>query len=94
MQGGRTPGVKLRELPEQVSLLKDERMTDRIIERDPGIDSTYSRLASTVTVTTSSATAWQRVIKFFSMYPLAMCRQVVIQLLSPQRLLYVFNYYK
>ena len=47
--------VKLRELPEQVSLLKDERMTDRIIERDPGIDSTYSRLASTVTVTTSSA---------------------------------------
>ena len=47
--------VKLRELPEQVSLLRDERMTDRIIERDPGIDSTYSRLASTVTVTTSSA---------------------------------------
>ena len=47
--------VKLRELPEQVSLLKDERMTDRIIERDPGIDATYSRLASTVTVTTSSA---------------------------------------
>ena len=47
--------VKLRELPEQVSLLKDERMTDRIVERDSGIDSTYSRFASTVTVTTGSA---------------------------------------
>lgn len=50
-----TTRVKLRELPEQISLLKDERMTDRIIERDPGISATYSRSSSTVTVTTSSA---------------------------------------
>ena len=50
-----TTRVKLRELPEQVGLLKDERITDRVIERDPGISATYSRSFSTVTVTTSSA---------------------------------------
>tara|TARA_Y100001937_G_scaffold125233_1_gene191611 strand:- start:526 stop:2796 length:2271 start_codon:yes stop_codon:yes gene_type:complete len=46
--------VKLRSLPTEVAFLEGERMADRIIERDPGISSTYSRSGSTVTVTCSS----------------------------------------
>ena len=46
--------VKLQSLPTEVGFLTDERMTDRIIERDPGVTSTYSRSGSTVTVTCSS----------------------------------------
>ena len=46
--------VKLQSLPTEVGFLTDERMTDRIIERDPGVASTYSRSGSTVTVTCSS----------------------------------------
>jgi len=46
--------VKLRSLPTEVAFLEGERMADRIIERDPGILSTYSRSGSTVTVTCSS----------------------------------------
>ena len=47
--------VKLRSLPTEVAFLAGERMADRIVERDPGISSTYSRSGSTVTVTCSSA---------------------------------------
>ena len=47
--------VKLRSLPTEVAFLAGERMADRIVERDSGISSTYSRLGSTVTVTCSSA---------------------------------------
>jgi len=47
--------VKLRSLPTEVAFLAGERMADRIVERDPGISSTYSRSGSTVTVTCNSA---------------------------------------
>tara|TARA_R100000008_G_scaffold1419_2_gene1167 strand:+ start:4819 stop:7134 length:2316 start_codon:yes stop_codon:yes gene_type:complete len=47
--------VKLRYLPTEVSFFAGERLADRIIEKDPGISSTYSRTASTVTVTCSAA---------------------------------------
>ena len=46
--------VKLRSLPTEVAFLAGERMADRIVERDSGIASTYSRSGSTVTVTCSS----------------------------------------
>ena len=46
--------VKLRSLPTEVAFLAGERMADRIVERDSGITSTYSRSGSTVTVTCSS----------------------------------------
>ena len=46
--------VKLRTLPTEVAFLAGERMADRIIEKDPGISSTYSRSGSEVTVTCSS----------------------------------------
>jgi len=47
--------VKLRSLPTEVAFLAGERMADRIVERDSGISSTYSRSGSTVTVTCGSA---------------------------------------
>ena len=47
--------VKLSSLPTEVAFLAGERMADRIVERDSGISSTYSRSGSTVTVTCSSA---------------------------------------
>ena len=47
--------VKLRYLPTEVSIFAGERLADRIVEKDPGIASTYSRVGSTVTVTCSSA---------------------------------------
>ena len=46
--------VKLRSLPTEVAFLAGERMADRIVERDSGISSTYTRSGSTVTVTCSS----------------------------------------
>ena len=46
--------VKLRSLPTEVAFLAGERMADRIVERDSGITSTYSRSGSTVTVNCSS----------------------------------------
>ncbi len=46
--------VKLRSLPTEVAFLAGERMAERIVERDSGIASTYSRSGSTVTVTCSS----------------------------------------
>ena len=46
--------VKLRTLPTEVAFLAGERMADRIVEKDPGITSTYSRSGSEVTVTCSS----------------------------------------
>jgi len=46
--------VKLRSLPTEVAFLEGERMADRIVERDTGIASTYSRVGSEVTVTCSS----------------------------------------
>ena len=46
--------VKLRYLPTEVSFFSGERLADRIVEKDPGISSTYSRSGSTVTVTCSS----------------------------------------
>jgi len=47
--------VGLRFLPIEVALLPNERMTDRVIERDPGVLATYSRTGDTVTVTCGSA---------------------------------------
>lgn len=42
--------VQLRYLPEPVNSFEGERFVDRIVERDPGILSTYSRTSTTVTV--------------------------------------------
>lgn len=47
--------VKLRTIPTPVTFFAGERLTDRVIERDPGLFSTYSRVGSTVTVTCTSA---------------------------------------
>ena len=46
--------VKLRLLPTEAAFLPGERMADRIIEKDPGISSNYSRTGSEVTVNCSS----------------------------------------
>ena len=46
--------VQLRTLPTEVAFLAGERMADRIIEKDPGISSTYTRSGSEVIVTCSS----------------------------------------
>ena len=46
--------VKLASLPTEVAFLPGERMADRIIEKDPGISSTYTRIGKNVTVTCSS----------------------------------------
>ena len=46
--------TKLRSLPTAASFLSGERLADRVIEKDPGISSTYSRAGSTLTVTCSS----------------------------------------
>lgn len=45
--------VKLRFLPTETALLPGERMTDRVIERDPGVSATYTRTGTTVTITCS-----------------------------------------
>jgi hypothetical protein len=47
--------VKLNSLPTEVAFLAGERMADRIVERDSGLSSTYSRSGSEVTVTCNSA---------------------------------------
>lgn len=44
--------VKLRFLPPPVNFFKGERLTDRVIERDPGINSLYTQNGTTITVTT------------------------------------------
>ena len=49
-----TTRTRLRYLPTELSFFSGERLADRIIEKDPGISSTYSRSGSTVTVTCSS----------------------------------------
>jgi hypothetical protein len=46
-----TTRVRLRSLPTPVQSFAGERLADRVIERDPGIASTYSRTGSTVSVT-------------------------------------------
>ena len=46
--------VRLRSLPTDVAFLSGERLGDRLVEKDPGINSTYTRSANTVTVTCSS----------------------------------------
>lgn len=45
-----TTRVRLRSLPTPVRFFAGERLADRVVERDPGIVSTYSRTGSTVTV--------------------------------------------
>ena len=45
--------AKIRFIPPTANFLKDERMTDRVIERDPGLIATYSQLGTTVTVSCS-----------------------------------------
>tara|TARA_B100001113_G_scaffold113567_1_gene92305 strand:+ start:708 stop:3011 length:2304 start_codon:yes stop_codon:yes gene_type:complete len=47
--------VRIRYIPTDVTLFAGERLADRIIEKDPGISSTYVRVGSTVTVTCSSS---------------------------------------
>lgn len=43
--------VRLRSLPTPLAFFAGERLVDRVVERDPGISSTYSRTGSLVTVT-------------------------------------------
>jgi len=45
-----TSRVRLRSIPTPVRFFAGERLVDRVVERDPGIFSTYSRTGSTVTV--------------------------------------------
>jgi hypothetical protein len=42
--------VKLRSIFSPIQLLVNERLVDRVVERDPGIPSSYSRVGTTVTV--------------------------------------------
>jgi len=49
-----TTRTRLRYLPTELSFFTGERLADRIIEKDPGVSSTYSRSGSTVTVTCAS----------------------------------------
>jgi len=46
--------VKIRSIFQPVPQLIGERFVDRVIERDPGVSSTYSRTGTTVTVTCST----------------------------------------
>lgn len=46
--------VKLRYLPSETAFFAGERFADRVIERDSGIASTYSRVGNLLTVTCSS----------------------------------------
>jgi len=46
--------AKIRSIFQPVPQLVGDRFVDRVIERDPGISSTYSRTGTTVTVTCSS----------------------------------------
>ena len=50
-----TTRTRLRYLPTELSFFSGERLADRIIEKDPGLASTYSRSGSTVTVVCPSA---------------------------------------
>lgn len=45
-----TTRVRIRSLPTPVSFFSGERLADRVVEKDPGIFSTYSRAGSLVTV--------------------------------------------
>ena len=47
--------VRIRYIPTDITLFAGERLADRIVEKDPGISSTYARVGSTLTVTCSSA---------------------------------------
>ena len=47
--------VRIRYIPTDVTLFAGERLADRIVEKDPGITSTYARVGSTLTVTCSAA---------------------------------------
>lgn len=49
-----TTRVRLRSIPLPVRFFAGERLADRVIEKDPGIVSTYVRAGSVVTVTCSS----------------------------------------
>lgn len=49
-----TTRVRLRSIPVPVTFFAGERLADRVIERDPGIISTYSRTGSTVTINCSA----------------------------------------
>jgi hypothetical protein len=50
-----TTRVALRYLPNVTSFLTNERLTDRVVERDQGVTSTYVRVGTLVTVTCGSA---------------------------------------
>ena len=50
-----TTRVRLRSIPTPVRFFAGERLADRIVEKDPGIISTYSRTGSVVSVTCSAA---------------------------------------
>jgi len=47
--------VRIRYIPTDITLFAGERLADRIVEKDPGISSTYARVGSTLTVTCSAA---------------------------------------
>lgn len=49
-----TTRVQLDSIPTAATFFAGERLTDRVIEKDPGISATYSRVSSTVTITCSA----------------------------------------
>lgn len=50
-----TMRAKVRYIPSPATFLVGERIADRIVEKDPGISATYSRVGDTVTVSCASA---------------------------------------
>ena len=46
--------VKIRTMPTPVTLLVGERLVDRVVERDSGVNATYSQSGNTITVTCNS----------------------------------------
>jgi hypothetical protein len=50
-----TTRVKLQTIPLSANFLVGERLVDRVVEKDPGVSATYTRVASTVTVSCSAA---------------------------------------
>ena len=50
-----TTRVRLRSIPTPVIFFAGERLADRVVEKDPGIFSTYSRTGTTVTINCTAA---------------------------------------
>lgn len=83
-----TTRVKLRSLPTPVSFFAGERLADRVVEKDPGVFSTYSRSGSTVTVNCTSPHGLSSTNKVFVAVTsgLVSSGQYVVTITSPTQL--------